>query len=66
MSHFVCRTITLTRKMFTMILSVVVYNHKLAIGQWFGTAIVFAGISIEALVKRKGIVLTSLLIDQHL
>lgn len=52
--------------MFTMILSVVVYNHKLAIGQWFGTAIVFAGISIEALVKRKGIVLTSLLIDQHL
>lgn len=65
-SHFVYRTITLTRKMFTMILSVLVYNHKLAIGQWLGAAIVFAGISIEAFVKRKGIVLASLLVDKHL
>ncbi|KAH0832200.1 UDP-galactose transporter [Lanmaoa asiatica] len=47
-------TITLTRKMFTMILSVVVYNHELTIGQWLGATIVFAGISIEAFVKRKG------------
>ncbi|KAH7910842.1 UDP-galactose transporter [Hygrophoropsis aurantiaca] len=45
-------TITLTRKMFTMILSVVVYNHKLTPGQWLGAGIVFAGISIEALVKH--------------
>ena len=58
-SHFVCRTITLTRKMFTMMLSVVVYNHKLTIGQWLGAAIVFAGISIEAFVKRKGILYSS-------
>ncbi|KAH7926452.1 UDP-galactose transporter, partial [Leucogyrophana mollusca] len=48
-------TITLTRKMFTMILSVVVYNHKLTPGQWLGAAIVFAGISVEALVKRKDV-----------
>ncbi|KAF8837918.1 UAA transporter [Paxillus ammoniavirescens] len=48
-------TITLTRKMFTMILSVVVYNHKLTPGQWLGAAIVFAGISTEALVKRKDV-----------
>jgi UDP-galactose transporter B1 len=48
-------TITLTRKMFTMILSVVVYNHKLSFGQWFGAFIVFAGISIEAFVKRKDV-----------
>ncbi|KAF8644548.1 hypothetical protein AX16_008422 [Volvariella volvacea WC 439] len=47
-------TVTLTRKMFTMILSVVVYNHKLTPGQWFGAAVVFAGISVEAWVKRKG------------
>ncbi|CAK5269798.1 unnamed protein product [Mycena citricolor] len=46
-------TITLTRKMFTMILSVVVYNHKLTAGQWLGAGVVFAGISVEALVKRK-------------
>ncbi|KIJ59469.1 hypothetical protein HYDPIDRAFT_100657 [Hydnomerulius pinastri MD-312] len=48
-------TITLTRKMFTMILSVVVYNHKLTLGQWLGAAIVFAGISVEAFVKRKDV-----------
>jgi len=48
-------TITLTRKMFTMLLSVVVYNHKLTMGQWLGTAVVFAGISVEAWVKRKDV-----------
>jgi solute carrier family 35 (UDP-galactose transporter), member B1 len=46
----------LTRKLFTMLLSVIVYNHKLTKGQWLGTAVVFAGISVEAIVKRKGIV----------
>ena len=37
-----------------MLLSVVVYKHKLTAGQWLGTGIVFAGISVEAWVKRKG------------
>ena len=37
-----------------MLLSVVVYNHKLTPGQWAGAGIVFAGISVEALVKRTG------------
>lgn len=46
--------ITLTRKMFTMVLSVVVYDHKLTLGQWAGAGIVFGGISVEAWVKRKG------------
>lgn len=48
-------TITLTRKLFTMLLSVVVYNHKLTKGQWLGTAVVFAGISVEAWVKRRDV-----------
>ncbi|RDB14697.1 UDP-galactose transporter 1 [Hypsizygus marmoreus] len=48
-------TITLTRKLFTMLLSVVVYNHKLTPGQWLGAAVVFAGISVEAFVKRKDV-----------
>ena len=39
-----------------MLLSVIVYNHKLTNGQWLGAAVVFAGISVEAIVKRKGIV----------
>jgi len=37
-----------------MLLSVVIYNHKLTAGQWVGAGIVFAGISVEALVKRTG------------
>jgi len=48
------RTITLTRKLFTMLLSVFVYNHKLTPGQWAGAGVVFAGISVEAWVKRQG------------
>ncbi|KAL5520018.1 hypothetical protein ACEPAG_1678 [Sanghuangporus baumii] len=48
-------TITLTRKMFTMILSVVIYNHKLTFGQWAGAAVVFAGISVEAWIKRRDV-----------
>ena len=41
-----------------MLLSVVVYNHKLTLGQWAGAGIVFAGISVEAWVKRKGLFLS--------
>jgi UDP-galactose transporter B1 len=37
-----------------MLLSVVMCNHKLAAGQWTGAGIVFAGISVEAYVKRGG------------
>ncbi|KAF8914905.1 UDP-galactose transporter [Mucidula mucida] len=48
-------TITLTRKLFTMLLSVVVYKHSLTPGQWLGAGIVFAGISVEAFVKRKDV-----------
>lgn len=55
LTFIVHRTITLTRKLFTMVLSVVVYNHTLTMGQWLGAAVVFAGISVEAFVKRKGL-----------
>ncbi|KAI9512463.1 UAA transporter [Russula earlei] len=48
-------TITLTRKLFTMLLSVFVYNHKLTPGQWAGAGVVFAGISVEAWVKRQDV-----------
>jgi len=48
-------TITLTRKLFTMLLSVVVYNHPLTPGQWLGAAVVFAGICLEAYVKRRDV-----------
>ncbi|KAG0148439.1 hypothetical protein CROQUDRAFT_654949 [Cronartium quercuum f. sp. fusiforme G11] len=54
LSHFgslTLVTITVTRKLFTMLLSVVVFNHQLTLGQWAGVAIVFSGIGLEALVK---------------
>ena len=37
-----------------MLLSVVVYKHKITAGQWVGTEIVFAGILVEAWVERQG------------
>ena len=37
-----------------MLLSVFIYNHKLTPGQWAGASVVFAGISVEAWVKRQG------------
>jgi len=37
-----------------MLLSVVVYNHRLTLGQWAGAGVVFAGIAVEAFIKRKG------------
>ena len=37
-----------------MLLSVFIYNHKLNPGQWAGAGVVFAGISVEAWVKRQG------------
>jgi UDP-galactose transporter B1 len=37
-----------------MLLSVLLYNHKLTPGQWAGAGVVFAGISVEAWVKRQG------------
>ena len=47
--------ITVTRKLFTMLLSVVVFNHQLAPGQWAGIAVVFSGIGLEAGIKRRDV-----------
>lgn len=46
-------TITVTRKMVTMLLSVFVFNHSLTLGQWGGVLVVFAAIAMEAEVKRR-------------
>ncbi|KAK0553111.1 UDP-galactose transporter [Tilletia horrida] len=46
-------SITVTRKLFTMLLSVAVYKHALSPFQWVGVAVVFAGIGIEAREKRR-------------
>lgn len=44
-------TITTTRKMFTVLLSIVVYKHKMVPRQWAGMALVFIAIAWEAAAK---------------
>lgn len=46
-------TVTVTRKMLTMILSVVYYGHSLNPKQWMGVLFVFGGIGYEAWVKQR-------------
>ncbi|KAL5604545.1 hypothetical protein BROUX41_002500 [Berkeleyomyces rouxiae] len=46
-------TVTVTRKMFTMILSVLAFGHHLTRMQWAGVGLVFGGIGIEALIQRR-------------
>ncbi len=46
-------TVTLTRKMFTMLLSVIWFNHPLSLGQYAGVSLVFGGIIFEAYEKRS-------------
>ena len=46
-------TITVTRKMMSMMLSIVVYGKSVTAGQWAGILIVFSGITWEALEKRR-------------
>lgn len=46
-------SITVTRKLFTMLLSLVVYSHRLTSLQWAGVALVFIGLGVEAHKKRQ-------------
>lgn len=47
-------TVTVTRKMLTMIISVLWFGHTLSAMQWLGVGLVFGGIGIEAeLTKRE-------------
>ncbi|KOS17121.1 UDP-galactose transporter -like protein 1 [Escovopsis weberi] len=46
-------TVTVTRKMFTMILSVVAFGHRLSQMQWLGVGLVFGGIGVEAGIARS-------------
>jgi len=50
-------TITVTRKMLSIVMSVVWFKHNLVLGQWIAVAIVFAGITLDTVVgiqqKRK-------------
>lgn len=46
-------TITTTRKMFTVLLSIFLYNHAMVTRQWLGLLLVFLAITWEAVAKQK-------------
>ncbi|KAF7730978.1 UDP-galactose transporter [Apophysomyces ossiformis] len=46
-------TVTVTRKLFTMLLSLFWFNHKLTLGQWIGVFLVFSAIAIEEYIKKR-------------
>ncbi|EHY56194.1 UDP-galactose transporter [Exophiala dermatitidis] len=46
-------TVTVTRKMLTMVLSVVWFGKSLSHGQWMGVALVFGGIAAEAYIQHR-------------
>jgi UDP-galactose transporter B1 len=48
-------TVTVTRKMLSIIISVVWFGHVLSGGQWLGVGIVFVGVCFEDLVKQFGV-----------
>lgn len=46
-------TITVTRKMITMIMSVLWFGHHLGAKQWLGVALVFGAIGAEAYINTQ-------------
>lgn len=44
--------VTVTRKMVSMLLSIVVYGHSVSVQQWVGILIVFVGVVCEATAKK--------------
>jgi solute carrier family 35 (UDP-galactose transporter), member B1 len=46
-------TVTVTRKMLTMLLSVVWFGHALTSGQWLGVGLVFGGVGAEGYIARR-------------
>ncbi|MCJ1416981.1 UDP-galactose transporter [Xylographa parallela] len=46
-------TVTVTRKMLTMLLSVLWFGHRLGAGQWVGVGLVFGGVGAEGWVARR-------------
>ena len=46
-------TVTVTRKMLTMMLSVVWFGHRLSGMQWLGVGLVFGGVGAEGVIQRR-------------
>lgn len=50
-SSVVLVTVTVTRKMLSMVISVVLFGHVLSFQQWSGLVLVVVGVALESLVK---------------
>lgn len=46
-------TVTVTRKMLSMIISVFWFGHSLTHGQWLGVLLVFGGVGAEGIIQRR-------------
>lgn len=46
-------TVTVTRKMLTMMLSVLWFGHRLSGMQWVGVGLVFGGVGAEGIIQRR-------------
>ncbi|KAI9891109.1 MAG: UDP-galactose transporter [Vezdaea aestivalis] len=46
-------TVTVTRKMLTMMLSVVWFGHRLSGMQWLGVGLVFGGVGAEGIIQKR-------------
>lgn len=46
-------TVTVTRKMLTMIISVLWFGHTLSGMQWLGVGLVFGGVGMEAELNKR-------------
>lgn len=46
-------TVTVTRKMLTMMLSVIWFGHRLSGMQWVGVGLVFGGVGAEGWIQRR-------------
>lgn len=56
LSHFsslLLVTVTVTRKMLTMMLSVMWFGHRLSGMQWVGVGLVFGGVGAEGIIQRR-------------
>lgn len=47
-----CSIMTTTRKFFTILGSVIIFRHSMSWLQWFGTILVFAGLSLDSVYKH--------------
>jgi UDP-galactose transporter B1 len=46
-------TVNVTRKMFSMLLSIFWFNHSMSTGQWLAVLTVFGGIGLDALISAR-------------